>query len=60
MKNQVQKLNQIHVLFMGKTFHFSDWDSAVRFLWYRSLLLTTARETLKTVDSIVDSILCEN
>jgi hypothetical protein len=57
MKKQTPKLNQIHVLYMGKRVDFSDWDTALRFLWYRSLLLTTARETLKTVDNIVDSIL---
>jgi hypothetical protein len=51
------RLIQVHVVMIGSTRHFSDFESALHFLWLRSLLLASVRDALKTVDRVADSLL---
>ena len=39
---------------------FPDLESAMKFLWHRSLLLTGLRETVATLDKLANALTCEN
>jgi hypothetical protein len=60
MKKHVKPLNQIHVVSAGHTSHFTDWESAVRFLWPRSNFLHAVREILRVGDNVVNELINEN